>query len=257
MKAIPLHPIRNLITLYTAFALLLSVPLCIVGTGRKGSESFVSGLSPSEASLLENIVFFGDSTTYHLLSREVLPGGRASEQVWCPKNGTLLLTPAVASVTVSHPSHSEEIPLSSALALYRPKYFVITAGLNGAHTFTEERFCYAYRALIAAVRDSSADTVILAQSIFPVGENESAWTSLTPRELNLKIDLLNGYIRSLAEESGIRFLNTQEVLRDNDGYLRKEYHVGDGIHLSKAGYRAVLSYILASLAETEVQHETA
>jgi hypothetical protein len=214
----------------------------------------MSSFSASEESLLRKIVFFGDSTTYHLLSREVLPEGRAAEQVWCPRNRTLLLSPAIASVTVSHPRHREEIPLCEALALYKPEYFVITAGLNGAHTFTEERFKYAYRSLILAVRNSSPDTVILVQSIFPIGKNESAWTSLTPKELNLRIDLLNTWIHDLARESSIRYLNTQEVLRQDDGFLRESYHVGDGIHLSLSGYQAVLSYILSFITDMEAQN---
>ena len=138
MKAISFYPLRSIITLCTAFALLLSTPLRIVGADREEGVFFVSAFSASEESLLKKIVFFGDSTTYHLLSRGVLPEGHAAEQVWCPRNRTLLLSPAIASVTVSHPRHREEIPLREALALYKPEYFVITAGLNGAHTLTEE-----------------------------------------------------------------------------------------------------------------------
>ena len=254
MKATPFRPMRSIIPLCTAFALLLSTPLRIVGIDRSESDAFISAFSQAEKDLLSRIVFFGDSTTYHLLLRGGLKESRAAEQVWCPRNRTLLLSPAIASVTVSHPRHREEIPLREALALYKPEYFVITAGLNGAHTFTEERFKYAYRALISLVRDSSPDTVILAQSIFPVGENESAWTSLTPKELNLRIDLLNTWIHDLARESGIRYLDTQEVLRKDGGFLRADYHVGDGIHLSSSGYRAVLSYILSFVTDMEAQN---
>lgn len=250
MKSIRMHPpLLRWVTLCTIFALLWSAPLCIFGVNRMESE-----FSVSETSLLKKIIFFGDSTTYHLIAREALPEGKATKQVWCPKNGTLLLSPQISSLLISHPNHKGELPLTEALTLYKPEYFVITAGLNGAHTFTEKRFKHVYTALIEAVQASSPETKILLQSVFPVGANESAWKALSPRELNEKIDLVNAWIRDLAEERSILFLDTQRILRDNNGFLKEEYQVGDGIHLSKDAYRAMLAYILASLKAVEGNH---
>ena len=250
MKSIRMYPLLlRWITLCTIFALLWSSPLCIFGVNRRESE-----FSFSETSFLKRIIFFGDSTTYHLIAREVLPEGKATKQVWCPKNGTLLLSPQISSLLISHPNHDNELPLTEALTLYKPEYFVITVGLNGTHTFTEKRFKYAYTALIEAVQTSSSETVILLQSVFPVGENERAWTTVTPKELNQKIDRLNTWIRDIAEEQSLAFLNTQEILRRSDGFLKNEYQVGDGIHLSKDAYRAILAYILSSLGVTEENH---
>ena len=250
MKSIRIYPLLlRWIALCTIFALLWSSPLCIFGVNRRESE-----FSFSEMSFLKKIIFFGDSTTYHLIAREVLPDGKATKQVWCPKNGTLLLSPQISSLLISHPDHNEELPLTEALTLYKPEYFVITVGLNGAHTFTEKRFKHAYTALIEAVQTSSSETVILLQSVFPVGENESAWKMLSPRELNQRIDVVNTWIRDLAEERSLLFLDTQRILRDNNGFLKNEYQVGDGIHLSKDAYRAILAYILSSLGVTEENH---
>ena len=240
---------RTIIVLYAIFALLLSSPLRVVGADKSESE-----FSLSEKNLLRKIVFFGDSTTYHLIAREILPEGKSTTQVWCPKNGTLLLSPAVASFLISHPHHDAEIFLKDALSLYKPEYFVITAGLNGAHAFTEERFKCAYTALIELVRATSPETEMLLQSVFPVGENASAWTTVTPEELNRRIDRINVWIRDLAEKHSLCFLNTQEVLRNNDGFLRKEFQVGDGIHISTEGYRAILTYILSSLMLPEEKY---
>ena len=62
-------------------------------------------------------------------------------------------------------------------------------------------------------------------------------------ELRRHIDTINSWSLSLAEELGLGYLNTAEVLKDCNGFLRPEFDVGDGHHLNAAAYREMLSYI--------------
>ena len=192
---------------------------------------------------LKQIIFVGDSTTAHLRSRGVLPDGTETKQVWCPSNNTLLLSSSITSLKIVDPDTGEELTIAEAAKRKKPAYMVLTIGLNGSNTFTENVYKGCYRKLLDAVKAASPDTKLILQSVFPVATNESAWTALTPKELNLCIDKINSWQKELAEEYNIRYLDTQSILRDSNGYLKQEYQNGDGIHLTAEGYRALLSYI--------------
>ena len=48
----------------------------------------------------------------------------------------------------------------------------------------------------------------------------------------------------MCERNGEYFLDTEEVLKDSEGYLRKNYcYNSDGIHLLPSGNIAVMNYI--------------
>lgn len=193
---------------------------------------------------LRRIVFVGDSTTYHLIARGALPDGVETKQVWCPSNGTLLLDASITTLKIVYPKTGAEMTVAEASALEKPEYMVLTIGLNGAHSFRKEVYVGFYGKLIEAIKESSPETKIILQSVFPVAANEKTWTSLTPAELNLKIDTINGWAKELTlNYENVCFLDTQSVLRDGDMFLKNEYQSGDGIHLTADGYRAILRYV--------------
>ena len=67
--------------------------------------------------------------------------------------------------------------------------------------------------------------------------------SVSLRELNEYIDLINSWTASLADEEGLGYLATSEILKDANGNLKMEYQVGDGHHLTTEAYREMLYYI--------------
>ena len=79
----------------------------------------------------------------------------------------------------------------------------------------------------------------MLQSLFPVAKSCKI-ASYTPE----RIALCNTWIRDLAVEYGIKYLDTASILSDAEGYLFAEYdNGGDGIHLNELGLQAVLRYI--------------
>ena len=67
---------------------------------------------------------------------------------------------------------------------------------------------------------------------------------------SVSVDLLNSYIdrtnewtAMLANECDLPYLNTAEVLKNEDGFLKSCYDSGDGFHLNTEAYRKVLTYI--------------
>jgi lysophospholipase L1-like esterase/uncharacterized membrane protein len=200
---------------------------------------------------IDKIIFVGDSTTYHLVSYTVLSGGRDTKQVWVPifeENGsklpTLSLDINIAQVQINYPRTGEKMTIPEAAAREKPEYMVITLGINnGVPCLGEDEFKRCYRKLLDALIAASPDTKIMLQSIFPVS---SDYSQKTPSITNEKIDRANVWVTDLAleyEKHGVKFLDTNPILKDSTGCLNAAYSNGDGLHLNKIGYEKVLTFI--------------
>jgi hypothetical protein len=122
-----------------------------------------------------------------------------------------------------------------------------TFGLNGAVQNVRRGKDYyksCYLALINSVRASSPDTKIILQSAPPVAANmDMSNYSVDVKKLNEHIDTINSWSLELAEEEGLGYLNTAEILKNEVGELRPELQVGDGHHLTAEAYTEMLNYI--------------
>lgn len=198
-------------------------------------------------SYLDSFVFLGESTTYHLKNRGVLSGGKETTQVWGPDGGTVNLDASIGELRIRYPETGELLPLSEALKRKRPERILLCFGLNGAPAKLKRgkaAYKTCYRVLLDTVRKASPTTKIILQSAFPVAENmDMSAYSLTLDQLNDAIDTINGWTLELAEEYGVSYLNTAEILRDEKGRLPLAYQVGDGHHLTKQAYERILFYI--------------
>lgn len=198
---------------------------------------------------IDKIIFLGESTTYGLQKYAVLSDGLDTKQVWtgatisnnqAVSSGTLSLSPSIADTRIFFPDTKQAVTIGEAVKLKNPEYLIITLGLNnGASYYTEEKFKSCYRILIDSVKCSSGSTKIILQSLFPVA-SYCGINAYTPS----RISECNKWIYELAEEYDIKYLNTFEVLADENGYMKIEYdNGGDGIHLNAIGLKAVLEYI--------------
>lgn len=198
---------------------------------------------------IDNIVFLGESTTYGLWRYGLLSGGTDTNQVWTGamtsgdktvSSGTLSLSPSIAHSKIYYPDTGSALSISEAVATKKPEYLVITLGLNnGASYYSENEFKHCYRLLLDSVNASSKNTKIILQSLFPVSK-ACQINAYTPA----RIDECNSWIYEISEEYNIKYLNTAEVLKNDEGYLKAEYdNGGDGIHLNKDGLNAVIEYI--------------
>ena len=186
----------------------------------------------------DSLCFLGDSLTAHLISRGVLSGGKNTHQVLAPRLGMLNLNSQVTSAKVVLPTDGQEITAAEAVEILRPPVLIITLGTDWGVSYLErEDFKYCYSKLINALKKASPDTQIILQSIFPV--------TAECRVLdNKKIDRANGWVLELAEEHRLKYLDTQSILKDELGNLRRELcNSEDGIHLTREAYIEILSYI--------------
>ena len=134
--------------------------------------------------------------------------------------------------------------IAEAAAMAKPDYIVLSFGLNGIHTFTANAGLYplAYGKLIDAIHAASPQTVVLLQTIYPVAGNQTTFSE-GAAAVNQSIRRLNEQLPTIAEQHGAYVLDTASCLADRNGMLRSDFQNGDGIHLSTAAYKEILSYL--------------
>ena len=247
----------KLLILLLTISLCLSLGSCAPLQTPTLTDGVNASLSLNEATLkesedfgqkyIDSLIFLGESTTYHLKSRGVLSGGTDTKQVWAPTSGTVNLDPATKDLKIIYPNTNKQMTVAEAAAIERPEYIVMTFGLNGAVQKVnkgEDYFKRCYLSLIDSVRRSSPETKIILQSAFPVAENMDVSNySVNLKTLNEYIDTINSWSLELAAEQGLRYLNTSEILKNENGYLAHDYQSGDGHHLSEKAYKKILTYI--------------
>lgn len=190
------------------------------------------------AEYLDKLIFLGDSTTYGLKAYQMLSGGTETKQVWTPSSGTLTLS-YQSIATIVYPETGEEIPITDAVERKKPEYMVLTLGVNGVSFMDEENFVREYTSLVTRIQETSPDTKIILNSIYPVAASYPYQGDIN----NDKIRAANVWVEQVAEDTGVRFLNTFEVLVGADGNLPEEYQNGDGIHMNTTGFNIILDYI--------------
>ncbi len=184
---------------------------------------------------ISSLTFLGDSTTYGLKTYEMLKDGKETKQLWAAENATLTLSD-ILTKKIIYPESGDQMTIAEAAALAKPEYLVITLGVEGLLKIEEEDFKSEYTSLIEAIQTTSHDTKIIIQSIFPAASDF--------KTTNAQIDIANAWVREVAENTGVRYLDTQSVLKNESGDLDPKYdNGGTGISLNDTGFAVVLEYI--------------
>lgn len=193
---------------------------------------------------VDEIIFLGESTTYHLKARGVLSGGTETTQVWAPRSGTLMLDGTTSDCRIIYPDTNEEISFTTALQQKKPKYIILTFGLNGATNFIkrgEEYFKHCYQKLTDKIKDSSQNTCIIINSCFPIAKNMNMQSyTVDTKTLNSYIDQINAWARAFANENHFLYVDTSNVLKDESGFLDSAFQMSDGYHLNTKAYQKIL-----------------
>ena len=159
------------------------------------------------------------------------------------------LSPKITTQTVIDPQTKKECTIADAVTRTQPAYLVLSFGLNGIVGFSKNPDTYlkSYQNLIDVLQKSAPKTPIILQTIYPVTAptDGSSWNfSVSPERVNEMIHALNELLPTLAAaNTGVKIADTASVLKDENGALRADFCVGDGIHLTADAYKAILSYL--------------
>ena len=187
--------------------------------------------------LIGRMTFLGDSTTYGLKYYGVV----ADSQVWTPSNGTLAIFRATTDY-IYDPVTGGEYSVGTMCSMYTPDILVITLGVNGISFMDEANFKSSYNALIDVIKAASPSTKIALQTMYPLASNYDTSTGIT----NEKISAGNVWIQQIAANYGIACINSAPSLVDSSGFRPLEWQNGDGLHMSAAGFGAVMNYIVSN-----------
>ena len=232
---------------------LIAITLILCSCSQSADEIYTETIEESKICYvksylnIDEIIFLGESTTFHLKSRGVLSGGTSTKQVWAPQSGTLMLDSATSECRIIYPDTNEELPFLTALEMKRPKYIMLTFGLNGATNFIkrgESYFKYCYQKLADEIARASDSTEIIINSCFPVAADMNMQRyNIDAKTLNAYIDQINAWAKELALENGFIYVNTADTLKDSNGFLDSSLQMSDGYHLNANAYRKILAIL--------------
>ncbi len=176
-------------------------------------------------------LFIGDSITTGLSGYGILP----------PKNV------AAAVGYTPYKAYSTEIQLgdgSTGTALdyaasMQPKRIFVMLGSNGITS--ADAMEDSYRTLLEKLADKCPNSKVCCLSVTPVTSDSSSAASAGIS--NSMITDFNKFIKSIAEEKGLTYIDLYTLFSDEDGYFLHEYAENDGLHFKGKTYKAMLSYI--------------
>lgn len=183
---------------------------------------------------LDETLFIGDSNTVRFYNNGLL-----TTQQFCALEG-LTIQSALTEEFVTFKNDDELYTIAEAVAMMKPRRVIITLGTNNADgSMSTDAFVSAYEDLINAILESYEYTDIIINSIPPVMEDQTSYPDLSQEV----IDEMNMALAEFAQESGYKFLNSAEALKDSSGYGDPDYYVSNDIHLKATGLNAILNYV--------------
>ena len=203
------------------------------------SSALLTETADAGQSYQDETLFLGDSNTVRLYNN-----GLISLQQFCAKEG-IGTQVALHEGIVTFKKDSNSYTIAQAVAMMKPRRVIITLGTNDTGMEVAD-FISNYTALVQAIRESYPYTDIIVNTIPPIPADHSTY----PHMDQAKIDDMNMALLSMCEQLGLKFLNTAETLKGDDGYGKADYYTSGDIHLKSAGLKAALNYLRTHAYET-------
>ena len=184
------------------------------------SSALLTETADAGQSYQDETLFLGDSNTVRLYNN-----GLISLQQFCAKEG-IGTQVALNEGIVTFKKDSNSYTIAQAVAMMKPRRVVITLGTNDTGMEVAD-FISNYTALVQAIRESYPYTDIIVNTIPPIPADHSTY----PHMDQAKIDDMNMALLSMCEQLGLKFLNTAETLKGDDGYGKADYYTLSLIHI--------------------------
>lgn len=204
------------------------------------SSALLTETADAGTEYLDSTLFLGDSNTVRLYNN-----GLISLQQFCAKEG-IGTQVALNEGIVTFKNDTTHYTIAQAVAKMKPRRVVMTFGTNDTGMEVAD-FINNYTALVQAIQEAYPYTDIIVNTVPPIPENHSNY----PHMDQAKIDDFNMALLNMCEQLGVRFLNTAEVLKGENGYGQLDYYTDGDIHLKSAGLKAALNYLRTHAYQTE------
>lgn len=192
-----------------------------------------------EESWFDDVLFIGDSRTVGM--RDYARLGNA--EYFCSVGMTLFN----AENTWAGDKNFQSTTLENLLTERSYGKIYIILGINDCG-YPHDTLIDSYEDLLELVREKQPDSVIILQSIMAVSKSKarSAWYFGMDN-----INAINERIAALADGGMIRYVDVNEWIANEDGYLPNDM-TGDGCHLFADGYQAWAQWILDSAGDLRI-----
>lgn len=141
------------------------------------------------------------------------------------------------------------VTIPQAVKIMQPRRIIITFGTNNTIGWSPDTFVKEYKKALDAIHEAYPYADIIINSIPPVHRYRD-----NPSVTMQTIDSFNKALVGLAKQEGYKFLNSAEVLKDEEtGFAKWDYTISDGIHLNKEAMTEMFSYFRTHSYITEDQ----
>ena len=204
------------------------------------STALLTETADAGTDYLNDTLFLGDSNTVRLYNN-----GLISLQQFCAREG-IGTQVAMNEGIVTFKGDNNHYTIAQAVAKMKPRRVVMTFGTNDTGMEVQD-FISNYTALVQAIQAAYPYTDIIVNTVPPIPENHSSY----PHMDQAKIDDFNMALLNMCEQLGLKFLNTAETLKGENGYGNPDYYTDGDIHLKSAGLKAALTYLRTHAYQTE------
>ena len=204
------------------------------------SSALLTETADAGSEYQESTLFLGDSNTVRLYNN-----GLISLQQFCAREG-IGTQVALNEGIVTFKGDNNHYTIAQAVAKMKPRRVVMTFGTNDTGMEVQD-FISNYTALVQAIQAAYPYTDIIVNTVPPIPENHSSY----PHMDQAKIDDFNMALLNMCEQLGLKFLNTAETLKGENGYGNPDYYTDGDIHLKSAGLKAALTYLRTHADQTE------
>lgn len=135
-----------------------------------------------------------------------------------------------------------------------PKYIFINIGTNdiSGPVYNKEELLDNYGKILDIVKEKLPETKVTLLSYYPTnpdfGEKLPYMKEVLSYRSNKRIKEANDDVKEFAEKRGLPWVNVNEGLMDEKGYLKEEFAI-DGMHFFANGYKVILENMLPMLKE--------
>ena len=181
---------------------------------------------------VKNTLFVGDSN----FARMVMYGFLDYDNVIGVESMGIQGVTSTKSVYFS--GYSEPVTVVQAIKLMQPQRMVICYGTNNVAANDPDSFIKAYGEAMDAIHAAYPYIDIIVCAIPPLS------SSLKGTALDQgAVDKYNLALIDFAKERGYSYLDTSEVLKGSDGFIKSNYIYSDGVHLTKEGFDMFFKYM--------------
>lgn len=202
-------------------------------------DAVLKQANSSDSSYASGVVYVGDEYTQSMKT-----AGQITLDQYLGKDG-LSVSKALQEYCVYFQDDTSSYTIPQALAKMKPRRIVVSLGSNDLSSgLTVDAFVQDYKHMLEGFSTAYSYCDIIVNAIPPVAQDsENAAAN------QLLIDQYNQALAVMCNESGYKFLNSTEILKDETGFA--DSTLVSGNTLTTTGAKEMVNYVVSHPYDTE------